>query len=279
MLLNRALSLIAVPKNLHPHSRGFLYCAIGRLSTKEVLLSASILFNMSNYGHNITVITDDRGIQTIADAQKSYLFHRILNVNEYVLEVSEVTPGTGSRIAKMNGIINTPYDETLFLDVDTEVCANTVDRVFQLLDRFDLAITHANKRYSENIRPSMQIGFVEMNTGVIAYKRNNRTLQLFTDWKERWLADGGDGVDQYHFHRAMWKNTEVRSYILPPEYNCRKVATCNDNYVWVSGSTQYFTPCIVKHSHFRSRASGRTNTTVAAVVMAGEGLKTVNKQH
>ncbi|KNC73870.1 hypothetical protein SARC_13573 [Sphaeroforma arctica JP610] len=104
------------------HSRGFLYCAIGRLSTKEVMLSATILSSMSNYGSNITVITDNRGIDTIVEAGQQHLFHRMLNVDEYVSEVDEVTPGTGSRIAKINGIINTPYDETLFLDVDTEVC-------------------------------------------------------------------------------------------------------------------------------------------------------------
>ena len=47
--------------------------------------------------------------------------------------------------AKIVGMLNSPFDRTLMLDVDTYAAAD-LSEVFQVLDQFDIAAAHARRR-------------------------------------------------------------------------------------------------------------------------------------
>ncbi len=123
-----------------------------------------------------------------------------------------------------------PYEETLFLDTDTYVCAD-FSELFTLLERFDIAAAHAPFRMS-----SIDAGFLkdyhlvkgpdsfpEMNTGVILFKKNPRVAQFFIVWltlQKEALEFDANPPDQVTFRQALY-DSELRIATLTPEYNCR----------------------------------------------------------
>ncbi|MEO6054679.1 MAG: hypothetical protein ABIP97_11755 [Chthoniobacterales bacterium] len=125
---------------------------------------------------------------------------------------------------KVQPMLDSPYERTLFLDTDTLVC-HSVEDVFQLLDRFDVAIAHAPMRH-DRAYPTPNC-FVEMNSGVIAYHKNAAVEQMFRCWieiyeKELKASAQPEIGDQVHLRQAIYESA-VSLYILPPEYNFRSV--------------------------------------------------------
>jgi hypothetical protein len=135
---------------------------------------------------------------------------------------------------KVRHIGQSPFDRTILLDADT-YCLAPFPEVFDLLDRFDLAAAHEAGRFATRwvdgreqfIRaPDMPECFPELNTGVIAFRRQANILALF----ERWLvlaeaaraAPTPHTQDQPSFRRALYES-DVRAAVLPPEYNFRLV--------------------------------------------------------
>ena len=84
---------------------------------------------------------------------------------------------------KVLSIINSPFEKTLYLDVDTEICGD-ISNLFTLLDQYDLCLTHEPKiDYSQ--RPPLFINYSrkdEFNTGLILYKKTSPVSTLFEKW-------------------------------------------------------------------------------------------------
>ncbi len=125
---------------------------------------------------------------------------------------------------KIAPLCDSPFDCTLFLDTDTLVCA-PIDDLFDVLERFDLAVTHAPFRHD---RPfSTPICFAELNTGVIAYRNTESVRTMFRLWLaiyEKEVADTGKmDSDQPAFRAALYQSSDVAPYVLPTEYNLRTV--------------------------------------------------------
>jgi len=121
--------------------------------------------------------------------------------------------------AKIVGMIASPFDRTLMLDVDTYAAAD-VSETFRVLDAFDVAAAHAAKRVS--LRVSLPFddvpdSFPELNTGVIALRKNERVRRLLQAWLEEYDRLGW--LDQPAFRRVVYKATDVRLAVLPPEFN------------------------------------------------------------
>ncbi len=116
----------------------------------------------------------------------------------------------------------TPFERTLFLDTDTYICAPIQD-LFDVLDRFDLAASHAPYRPA---RPSVIPDcFCELNSGVIAYRMRPETVRFFDKWFQLYQAfveATGMTEDQPVFRRALYESS-IGVYILPPEYNLRTI--------------------------------------------------------
>lgn len=202
-------------------TKGVIYIATGREFIRDACRSAS---SLKNANPNISVSL------FASEAVHDRLFDQI-----FVL-----TNTSFSYIDKVTNMYSSPYDYTLFLDVDTHVCDNISD-LFKLLESFDIAIAHASNRISRGARYLIQDvpeSFVELNTGVILFKKSRSVENLFVCWREFYLSDieyysesslsNNDEPnwklrfphDQPAFREALYKS-KLRIATLPPEYNCR----------------------------------------------------------
>jgi len=132
-------------------------------------------------------------------------------------------------IDKISSILASPYEETIYLDVDC-LAVGRFTELFDLLKYYDLAGAHA-PGYRGAPDPDVPTSFYEINTGVLVYRRTARVLDLMRDWRETyaaWLAkppfEGADGrilgQDQPAFRHCLWRSG-IAIYILAPEYNWR----------------------------------------------------------
>jgi hypothetical protein len=124
--------------------------------------------------------------------------------------------------AKIVGLLASPFERTLMLDVDTYAAAD-VSEVFQILDAFDVAAAHAPNRVVVPL-DDVPDSFPELNTGVIALRRNESVTRLLQDWLDeydRLVRSAPASKDQPSFRRVLYKATDVRLAVLTPEFNLR----------------------------------------------------------
>lgn len=113
-----------------------------------------------------------------------------------------------------------PWERCLFVDTDTRVCGDLSDG-FALLDRFDFAGQHGYGGHHYKV-PGLPRSFPEINSGVLFWRKNERTQALFARWRE--LYDSLDQSqetrtwDQKSLRVALWES-DVRFVDLPPVYN------------------------------------------------------------
>ena len=133
-------------------------------------------------------------------------------------------PGKGARWAKLNVDRLTPFDNTLYMDVDTRAHAD-VSVGFEILDDgWDMVIVPSDNQ-GENIlwhvseeerRQTIgQIGFtpIQMQGGIFWFAKA-RTAQLFSAWREEWQGDQDQGALLRAYHR-----NPVRLWLLGWPWN------------------------------------------------------------
>jgi hypothetical protein len=119
-----------------------------------------------------------------------------------------------------------PYDWTLYLDTDTALRAD-IRHIFNLMERFDLAMAHAHHRHGRPKPRALNTGlpdaFPEFNTGVILYRKSSVVMQLFAEWQAEYREQVNQPRnDQIPMRRRIWLS-DVRVATLPPEYNVRYI--------------------------------------------------------
>ncbi|ELR23704.1 uncharacterized protein ACA1_073480 [Acanthamoeba castellanii str. Neff] len=136
------------------------------------------------------------------------------------------------RRSKVDHLWRTPFERTLFLDADTRVVAD-VRGLFSLLDRFDLCMAHAHRRShaksattsssSSSSSPASAspppVEFPQLNSGVFLYRRSEGVVAFLKRWQEVFHA-AALPKDQVTLRELLW-TTDLRVYVLPPEYNVR----------------------------------------------------------
>ena len=138
-------------------------------------------------------------------------------------------PGPFSRIhglgdvwirAKVDAMLQSRFDKTLYLDADVQVQADIGD-IFTLLDRFDIAAAHDPHRNStagrRMYRETIVNAFPQVNAGVVGFRKSDRMTAFLLEWK-REIQAHGIGRDQPSLRELLW-NSDLRLAILPPEYN------------------------------------------------------------
>jgi hypothetical protein len=190
-------------------SRGIIYIATGRKYVDEALSSArSVKAHMPDIQVSLfsDLDTDEMDTAGIVDS---------------VFEIAAVDHSCRDKIRPL---LTTPFDKTLFLDTDTFVCEPVYD-VFDLLDRFDIALAQAPDRYQYHL-PHLPDCFTEFNSGVIAFRKNRRTIDLLASWEETFFrmldVDEGSYRDQHSLRDAIYRS-DARLFVLPPEYNFRTI--------------------------------------------------------
>jgi hypothetical protein len=126
--------------------------------------------------------------------------------------------------AKLECMALSRFERTLYLDCDTLVVGDLGD-MFTLLERFEMALAHDVRRASGLIREGLEeatpYGFPQMNSGVVLYRRSPRVLAFLKEWARRFHASGVTR-DQVVLKDMLWQS-DLRLYVLPPEYNLRRV--------------------------------------------------------
>ncbi len=110
----------------------------------------------------------------------------------------------------------TPYDRTLHIDADTYIM-DDISEVFDVLDRFDLAIP-ISTWYMKNNNDNVPMCFPEPAGGFFTWVNNDRMKGFFKQVGDRcreWDSHSDEGV-----MREVLYNSNIRFAILPHEYNC-----------------------------------------------------------
>lgn len=126
--------------------------------------------------------------------------------------------------AKIDCLPLSRFQRTLFLDCDTLVIGGFGD-LFDVLDRFDLALAHDVRRAStlvqEGAVEKTPYAFPQLNSGVVLYRKSDAMAAFFADWATRYAA-AGVTRDQVTLKDLLWAS-DLRFYVLPPEFNLRRV--------------------------------------------------------
>lgn len=187
-------------------TRGVLYVAFGDRWIREVQLSAKSL--KKAYPDIPVALISDKHID-------SELFDQVMLLSSFK---SDGTKKSGFTY-KILALRETPFDKTVFIDTDTYV-KEQFSELYALLDYFDLlgCLDIAGNRFPIIGNQRLE-GCYLFNSGVMAYKRNEKIIDLFDRWEHAYL----DNYDAYHgdmdaLTQAIVE-TEIRLYPLPNIYN------------------------------------------------------------
>ena len=124
--------------------------------------------------------------------------------------------------SKVDYLHRTRFQRTLYLDTDIRVVAD-ISEMFDILDRFDIAIAHAHARNRKETKAiwHFQIpdAFPQMNGGVLLFRSTPTVLDLLRAWQRAYHSAGYE-KDQVTLRELLWLS-DLRLHILPPEYNIR----------------------------------------------------------
>jgi hypothetical protein len=193
--------------------RGILYGAVGAEYFAEAVISARSSLRHNDLPH--VVFTD-------ADRDAGH-----------GIEVRVVEPSENPYADKIRSMLASPFERTIYLDSDTYVLDDLSD-LYALLDRFDLAACHS-PGYRGLSDPDVPASFYELNTGLVAWRREPETTAFLEDWLatyERWsreppfphAGDPGGYADQPAFRHCMWTH-RLRLCVVGHEY-CLRTPQC-----------------------------------------------------
>lgn len=190
-------------------TKGYLYIAIGDAYLAEAQISAKSLRSKDKNAH-ITLITNK--------SIKLDQFDTIKIISENPTEPVNYKSGI---LYKVNGILNSPYKNTFFVDTDT-FFFDKCDELFDLLEFYDLLIApDASDRSRVVIADKVMEGYIPYNTGIIVFKESDKVKKLLTNWFDIYK----EKIDIYQqdqpaFIEALLLNP-INLYALHSNYNFR----------------------------------------------------------
>jgi hypothetical protein len=180
---------------------GFLYIATGEDFVQEARISAKTV-NRQHQDIPICLISDVE----ITD-----------DVFDKVITVEEPAYGFEDQIYNLS---RTPFDQTIYLDTDIYADGSVTD-VFDLLDQFDMAVTHNNDGEAWPVE-GVPESFPELSTGVVAYRLTDQFLDFLSIWEDLYFENKQSNEpmqNQPTFRQAVYES-DIRFATLRQEYNC-----------------------------------------------------------
>lgn len=121
---------------------------------------------------------------------------------------------------KFKALCDSRFDRTIYLDAYLRVLADISD-IFDVLERFDIAMVQDQYRNNVNSlktwRLPMSNCFPQLNSGVIAIRKTEKTRQLMQD------VDHALRSENLHHDqpiiRVLLYQSDLHICVLPPEYN------------------------------------------------------------
>lgn len=177
--------------------RGFIYATTGENYTILARRAA----------RNLRAVMPDAVIDLYTDQQ----------ISDPVFDCIHQTSDSFFR-PKIEAMQRSRFARTVYLDADTIVVADISD-LFPLLDRFDLAATHAlhRGRPMGDRELTVPAAFPQFNSGLVVLRRSEATQMFLSRWGVEMRATGA-GADQPSMRRLLF-NGNLRIATLPPEYN------------------------------------------------------------
>ena len=147
--------------------------------------------------------------------------------------------------SKIDALQASRFARTLYMDADMLSLADFRD-VFDVLDRFDVALVHdwfRNSALHHTFwRKPLPPAFPQFNGGLLAVKRSPGTEAFLADWKAAVKATD-TGRDQISLRELLW-DSDLRIATLPEEYNL----------LWIQGmadwTTDFAAPRILHSPNF-----------------------------
>jgi hypothetical protein len=136
-------------------------------------------------------------------------------------------PGYGARWAKLNADLISPFEHTLYLDADTRAY-RSIDTGFDILDGgWDMALACSERQWADTLGhlPSEDRAYtlgtvgirpVNLQAGVIFFKKNKAVADLFEAWRQEWRQFRR--LDQGALLRALQRQP-VKVWLLGRPWN------------------------------------------------------------
>jgi hypothetical protein len=115
--------------------------------------------------------------------------------------------------AKLWALDKTPYDLTLYVDCDTEICHEDIQKVFdQIPEDTDLLFT-ANRPYNAKLTRLSETEEMTEHCGLFLYRSNPETLRLMGAWWSEYCKQREPDYDNLHYPKqalqwdtfTMWR--------------------------------------------------------------------------
>ncbi|MEX0653193.1 MAG: sulfotransferase [Phycisphaeraceae bacterium] len=218
--------------------RGIVFIAAGDFFA-QAAVNAARSIRETNPGLGVHLFTDSRAVD-------GSVFDGVTRIED------------GHRRSKVDYLSESPFERTLYLDTDVRVVAD-IGEMFDLLDRFDIALAHAHSRENPNTtrtwRHEIPAAFPQLNGGVILYKKAPAVAKLLDDWRTAYHT-AGFKKDQVTLRELVWLS-DLRLAVLPPEYNVRF-----EKYLKIWDETEA-SPRILHYARFHT---GRPNARKSKAV-------------
>lgn len=188
---------------------GVIYVAKGARSYIEEALESARSVRRAMPGLRIALFTDARP-------------EDVKGPVDMVLPITSTRTGFSSKI---DPLLHTPFNRTLFLDTDVYMAESCAD-LFGMLERFELCVSQDPWRGSYAWE-TVPFAFATTNTGVLGYRLTPAIRQLILDWGELHSNEYSkfQSNDQPAFRKVLY-DSQIRFLTLPPEYNLRTYHPC-----------------------------------------------------
>jgi len=165
-------------------------------------------------------------LYTDATSFKSEVFDEVRETNFDMPEILHNTDHkNGQMVAKHRALLESKYDKTMYLGSDTYALTNDVGSLFDLLDRFDVAASHApwriNTTAGNTSIPEIPVCYPEFNCDVVLYNNNEKIMEMLESWKDMYLKHEFQHPHDQGAFRYLMYFSDLGIATLPEEYNYR----------------------------------------------------------
>lgn len=161
------------------------------------------------------------------------LFSNMKNIDTVFDDHYPVTGAENGHYDKVYALANSPYDDTIFLDTDTQALKD-ISPLFDMLQQHDIAIAGEPSFLKEGQEEVVGTDHYNYNTGLIVYRKNEAVKKFLDQWyalvvdmefRLRYFSDkyhGDQGHFNYLFQQGAMKDLGINMKVLDNTvYNVR----------------------------------------------------------
>lgn len=262
---------------------GVIYAAVGNTKYVEQALISKRSVQRFNSKIKFAILTDINVDEREWDVVIPYCTEVKLTPSNYMLP-------------KLLGLINSPFEQTIFLDSDTFILDDLFP-IFKLLDKYDFVYTNSHMCIEKDLiargklkskdgetydvlNKLVPLTFLAVQGGFFCYNKVKAIDLLnwvLNEYLKREFYD-----DQTIFREAFWK-FDLKTYVLPKSYNFNSLY---DWLGWFTGRFMDLKPTIwhyTKHKHLREQDFYKieqifnTSKSIGTLVLSYLKFKVVRK--